>query len=236
MAKSRAILFCGDPHGRFDHIMQAAQLLKPMAVVLLGDLEPQRPLHVELGAIRDRVWFVHGNHDTASQAAFETVFDSDLAERNIHGRVVTLPDGIRLAGVGGVFRASVWSPPTSPIYNSAQTHAKHSPRQDQWRSGPARRHWASIYPDVVKRLASERADILITHEAPSCHPHGWGAIDNLARALGVSSAFHGHHHDSLDYRTQWPMLRFKAFGVGLRGVVDHEGKVIVPGELDDAHR
>lgn len=190
MAERRRILFCGDPHGSFDLILQAAQRFKPTAVILLGDLEPVRPLHVELEAIRDRLWFIHGNHDTGSQTAFENVFDSELADRNIHGYVVTLPDGTRLAGLGGVFRASVWSPPVSPIHDSAETHARHTPRQDRWRSGPARRHWGSIYPDVVKRLSNERADILITHEAPSCHPHGWGAIDNLARALGVRSAFH----------------------------------------------
>ena len=236
MPERRAILFCGDPHGIFDHILQVAQRLKPMAVILLGDLEPVRPLHVELDAIRDRLWFIHGNHDTASQTAFENVFDSELADRNIHGRVVTLPDGTRLAGVGGVFRASVWIPPASPIHDSAETHARHTPRQDRWRSGPVRRHWGSVYPDVVKRLTNERADILVTHEAPSCHPHGWGAIDNLARALGVHSAFHGHHHDSPNYRPLWPTLHFKVFGVGLRGVLDHEGNVIVPGELDAAHR
>jgi len=89
---------------------------------------------------------------------------------------------------------------------------------------------------VFARLAAQRADLLITHEAPSCHPHGFHAIDALARALGVQAAFHGHHHDSLDYRPQWATLGFRAFGVGLRGVVDHEGNVIVPGELDVAPR
>ena len=42
------ILFCGDPHGYFEHIIEAVQALRPEAVILLGDLQPKRPLEVEL--------------------------------------------------------------------------------------------------------------------------------------------------------------------------------------------
>ena len=131
MAESRLILLCGDPHSQFGQILRAAQDLKPMAVILLGDLQALRPLHEELEAIRYRTWFIHGNHDTASESAFEAVFDSQLANRNVHGRVITLPDGTRLAGLGGIFRASVWRPPAAPIYDGAQMHATCTPRQDR---------------------------------------------------------------------------------------------------------
>jgi len=68
-------------------------------VILLGDLEPLRPLHVELDAIQDRLWFIHGNHDTASQTAFEKVFDGELADRNN-----LLPDLQMIESMPGVCR------------------------------------------------------------------------------------------------------------------------------------
>lgn len=227
------ILICGDPHGEFRHIVRAALELKPAAVILLGDLQPKRPLHEELGPILGVTWFIHGNHDTDSEADFANVFDSTLASRNLHGRVVTLPDGTRVAGLGGVFRESVWYPPASPNFESTQEHAKATPRQDRWREGPHRRHWSSIYPDVVYRLVAERADILVTHEAPRCHPNGFPLIDDLARAMGASAAFHGHHHDALDYSASWGSLGFRAYGVGLRGITDETGRVIERGQVDD---
>ena len=41
------ILFCGDAHGKFAHILAAAERLMPMTVVLLGDMEFPRPAHLE---------------------------------------------------------------------------------------------------------------------------------------------------------------------------------------------
>lgn len=229
---SRRLLFCGDPHGEFRHILRIASEFRPSAVILLGDLQPQRPLHEELAAIADRVWFVHGNHDTDSEQDFAHVFDSDLAGRNLHGRVVTLPDGTRLAGLGGVFRERVWLPPAPARFETREDHARATPRDDRWRDGPPRRHGSSIYPATVDELAAQEADILVTHEAPSCHPLGFALIDDLARAMGVKTVFHGHHHDRLDYSTQWTRLGFKAFGVGLCGISDQDGQVVVAGELD----
>lgn len=60
------VLFCGDAHGRFEHILDAAEALAPSAIVLLGDMESPRPLHVELADVADRLWLIHGNHDTDS--------------------------------------------------------------------------------------------------------------------------------------------------------------------------
>jgi hypothetical protein len=61
------------------------------------------------------------------------------------------------------------------------------------------KHRSSILPGPFYRLALERADILVTHEASSTHRYGWQAIDDLARALGVQELYHGHQHDCLDY-------------------------------------
>ncbi|WP_292451998.1 metallophosphoesterase [Methylibium sp.] len=229
---SGPVLFCGDPHGQFGHIVRAAQQLKACAVVLLGDLQPTRPLHLELGPIADRTWFIHGNHDTDSEEGFRNVWDSGMADRNLHGRVATLPDGTRVAGLGGVFRERVWYPPGDARFNNHEAHLNATGPWDRWRDGPPLRHWSSIYPEVVAELAAMEADVLVTHEAPACHPNGFALIDDLARAMRVRALFHGHHHDRLDYSEGWPKLGFRAFGVGLRGITRLDGAPVVTGELD----
>src|SRR5439155_8929789 len=144
------------------HLVKAARELKPAAVVLLGDIQPPRPLHVELEPIRDLLYFIHGNHDADSDDDWTRVWDSEVAGRNVHGRVVTLPDGTRLAGLGGVFRETVWDPssPKPPNFRTPEEHARATPRQDRWRGGRHRRHWGTIYPCEVDALADMRADIL----------------------------------------------------------------------------
>ena len=240
----RPVLFCGDPHGQFGHIIEAAGQTKASAVVLLGDMEPERPLHVELKPILERVWWISGNHDADSDALWLHVFGSELADRNVHGRVVELPDGTRLAGLGGVFRESVWYPRSSaarggaPVFRSRGEHAKSTPSKDRWGgTGPHRKHWGSIYPGELDKLADLRADILITHEAPGYHPNGFEILDTLAQALGAKLSVHGHHHDALDSSTRWAAQGFESRGVGLRGISarwpDGHWEVVVKGELDD---
>ena len=111
------------------------------------------------------------------------------------------------------------------------------PRQDRWRDGVQRKHWSTIYPDDLDRLANLRADVLITHEAPGYHRNGFGILDTLAQSLGVKVTVHGHHHNRLDSSQRWEQQGFKSFGVGLRGItaIDREGNatVIVAGDLDE---
>src|ERR1700761_8573528 len=66
---ARPILFCGDPHGQFDQVITAAGHTKAAAVILLGDMEPARPLEVEMAPLDERgvPWFfIAGNHDADS--------------------------------------------------------------------------------------------------------------------------------------------------------------------------
>lgn len=234
-----SFLYCGDPHGEFRHILRAAAELNPSAVVLLGDLELRRPLHEELEAIAHKIWFIHGNHDTDTDQNWDHLWGGALAGRNIDGRVVELPGGTRLAGLGGVFRESVWYPslPAEPRYRNRAEHAKATPQQDRWRGGTRRKHWSSIYPDELDRLADMRADVLVTHEAPGYHRNGFAILDTLAQSLGVSVTANGHHHDRLDSSQRWEQQGFRSFGVGLRGItaIDREGRatVILAGELDE---
>lgn len=235
---SGPVLFCGDPHGQFRHIIKAATELHASAVILLGDMEPKQPLHIELAAIADKIWFIHGNHDTDSDQNFVHVWESQLAERNIQGRVVELPNGIRIGGLGGVFRGLVWHPglPTPPYFSNRKEHAKATPRQDRWRGSVHRKHWSTIYPDELDALADMRDDILVTHEAPGYHANGFEILDTLAQSMGARVTVHGHQHDRLDSSDRWAQQGFKSFGVGLRGItsIDVEGSatVVVPGALD----
>lgn len=96
-----------------------------------------------------------------------------------------------------------------------------------------RKHRSPIFPADYFRLMSQRADILETLEAPSSHPHGFEAIDELARSLGVTKAFHGHHHDRLDYSLDRTRLGFEAFGVGFCGVTCVSDSCIQPGKFDN---
>ena len=242
------ILYCGDPHGSFNHIIEAAAQTDASAVLLLGDLEPTRPLHEELKPILDLVWWIPGNHDADSDDLWNRVWCSDLADRNVHGRVVTLRDGTRLAGLGGVFREAVWHPSPSaarggvPAYFSREQHARSTPLQDRWQGGHHRRHWGTIYANEVDRLSELQADVLITHEAPGYHPHGFELLDTLAQSMRVRALVHGHHHDRLDSSATWESQGFASIGVGLRGISAifiESGcvrvEVVRKGDLDD-HR
>ena len=159
------------------------------------------------------------------------LFGSALAGRNLHGRVVEVA-GVRIAGLGGVFRGQVWSPPNPWQFETARAYTAWAGRGNRWRGGLPRRHRSTIFPAEVQALGRQRAEVLVTHEAPSVHPHGFAVIDELARDLGVRRAFHGHQHDRRDYRAEWPRLGFEAHGVGLRGITALDGRVIRAGDLD----
>jgi predicted phosphodiesterase len=242
------ILYCGDPHGgvhgSLQYVIEAAGHTNASAVILLGDIEPARPLHLELGSLLERTWWIPGNHDSDSDEMWRRVATPEMAARNLHGRVLTMPDGTRIAGLGGVFREAVWYPDPAaarggaPAMRSRQEHGKATPRQDRWQGGHHRKHWGTIYPDEVDRLSGLQADVLVTHEAPSYHPNGFGILDTLAQAMGAKVTVHGHHHDRLDSTSLHETQGFKSFGVGLRGItaIDKHGNatVIRPGDLDHA--
>lgn len=236
------IFFLGDVHGKLDHVFKAVKQHRPDAIIFLGDIEAEEPFHHLLAPLLDKiiVRFIHGNHDTDRQRYFENLFGKDSADLNLHGRVENIC-GVRIAGLGGVFRESVWHPQYKKTFNSYDEYVKalRSSRPYRERSENSviqseqeRKHRSTIFPDVINKLAMQDADVLVTHEAPSCHPHGFHKIDELARYLGVDKAFHGHHHDRIDYENQWRWICFEAYGVGFRGITDLNGSVILPGQND----
>ena len=242
------ILIFGDPHGDFAPVIAAVERLRPRAIVLLGDIQARQPLHVELGPILDHteVWFIHGNHDTDSDADYDNLWGSKLSDRNLHGRVVEIA-GYKVAGLGGIFRSKIWDP-RRPIkeaaFISADALRRSVRREGRWRDGIARRHHSSIFPDDFQQLLrSGPADILVTHEAPAAHPHGWQAVDELAETLGVQLVVHGHHHQSIDYLAegmQSAAAPFRAFGVDMgshltwpRDLKKEAGSEVLPQDVLD---
>lgn len=227
------IYFLGDVHGQFDHILPALARDRlpagePRAVIFLGDIEAQRPFEEEITPLLDadiEVWFIHGNHDTDSRQNWAHLLPS--WHRNLDGRVVTI-QGLKIAGLGGIFRGAIWYGDADRRYESfADFERSRCFKPNHHLDGQLLKHSSSIWPSVYDQLACERADILVTHEAPSCHPHGFEALDELARAMQVKALFHGHHHDSLNYRDCEEQLGFQAYGVGFRGITDHHGGRVI---------
>lgn len=62
--------------------------------------------------------------------------------------------------------------------------------------GKALLHKGTIFWNDWMQLYGQQADILVTHEAPTCHPHGFRGIDVLAHCMKVKFTFHGHHQNT----------------------------------------
>ncbi len=267
------IWLLGDVHSHFDHIEQAldAAPAMPAAVIFLGDIEAPIPFEDCIAGIfrRDvQVYWIRGNHDTDTQESWDNLQGS--MHRNIDGRVVTI-DGLKVAGLGGIFRGEVWhqgvndGKPTYTCYAAYERALRNdrrikqrlskqdllqlqdvpSPRstadlQDTYRAGKLLRAHSTLFPDVFERLATMKADILVTHEAASCHPHGFKEIDVLTRRMGAI-VFHGHHHESPDYSRKFDALGFRAYGVGFCGIVSYDPvtgrvEIVMSGDFDEARR
>lgn len=248
------VWLCGDVHGNIRGLGRALAnaASRPKAVILVGDLGPPEPVGSWLAPVRGlgiETWFIHGNHETDSNAVFLNMFHSPGSEQNLNGRVVDI-GGLRFAGLGGVFREEIWYPPQTPRFSNYDAYYDHwMPKTPKFQrhalpelaalvgkpvfNERMRKHYSSIFPDVYHHLADQSADVLIVHEAPSCHPNGFAAIDLLAQTMGVRWVVHGHHHDALDYRSHRQALGFETIGVGLRGITTLAGEKILPGELDD---
>lgn len=194
----RMILFCGDPHGEFDHIIQRVQQAKPAAVIMLGDLCMSQPFEQTFAAILEStdIWFIHGNHDTDTVHYYDHLFT--FHNRNLHGRVVEI-DGLKIAGLGGIFRNQVWYPPEEPQHITKNDFMARCGKGNLWREGLPRKHRSTIFPEDMLCFTGLTADILVSHEAPISHPHGFKAIDELAESLNARTIIHGHHHDPFKY-------------------------------------
>lgn len=237
--KLRRIWLLGDVHGEFRHIAHAllAAAEKPAWLVFLGDIdidhksfrEILEPLGRNFPGVK--VAFIPGNHDADTYEHWAMLHDCGDAVA-LHGQVVEL-GGVRVAGLGGNFLGKVWYPPAAAKF--ANKEAAMNRGAYQWRNGqrPNPSLNAAIYTDDVQRLAKQRADILVTHEAPSCHPHGFAVLDELARSLRVQRAFHGHQHDdrTAEYTLMRDSLGFDAVALDYCGIKNGLGEIIHKGPV-----
>lgn len=202
----KKIAIFGDPHGDFSPVRRLVKSAPPRHAFFLGDFDLERPLDQELQDLTQSgadVHFIHGNHDADREAWHDYVFQSSISSQNIAARVVSVDD-VKVAGLGGVFHADVWHPRDGsgdPKFIS-RTDYLDVYRLKSWRGGLPLRHRSTIFPEDFNALSASEADILISHEAPSCHRYGHAEIDDLAEILGAKVIIHGHQHE--DYRATLP--------------------------------
>lgn len=197
------ILFAGDPHRNFSPILRACLRLPSGMLILLGDCDCSAPLPAIVAPVVEAGWAVKwilGNHDTETEAAFDHLVtaypEGDLGLRTIE------VNGVRIAGLPGVFKPRVWYPRADipngriepPRFRTRAAFLGSLRPDEAWRGGLPLWHRDTIFPEDVEGLAAERFDILVSHEAPTSHPHGFGIVDDLARACGARLIVHGHHH------------------------------------------
>lgn len=224
--------FVGDPHGYYDEVLRLAHAHRPDAIIFLGDLElpaPAAEMFARLRALDIVTKGIIGNHDTDEPVWYERANDPGF---NIHGRVEEIC-GLRVAGLGGVFRQKFsWYPPAQPIFRSfaeldqalasgrltPKTHMGHA---DLWVKRVREVNRSSIFAAEYDALLEQPADILVTHEAPGMHQHGFAALTELASLMRVKRAFHGHHHESITYPVAEDGVHWH--GVALREIVEMEG-------------
>jgi predicted phosphodiesterase len=233
----RGLWFLGDVHAEFRHIPRALLEAKelPSHIIFLGDLDIEhKPFREFVTPFRQhfpsvQVAFIHGNHDADTYEHWECLHDCGDAIA-LHGKVTEL-NGIRVAGLGGNFLGRVWYPPEPPKFDSVDAAKNRGAFQFRGGQKPSPNYLAAIYPEVVDRLAKQHADILITHEAPSCHHHGFAALDVLARDLRVKRSFHGHQHDDRtdEYRLGVVERGFDAVGVGGCAITNGLGERVLRG-------
>jgi len=245
-----ALWFLGDVHGDISHVNFELSRARrngtaPQAVIFMGDLEADRPFakvaeNIATAGGGTEAWFIHGNHDSDLELFARNIFDEAGSDRNLHGRVVTIA-GVRVAGLGGVFEKAIWHPEVNdgePSWLSFEDYAA----EQKIRAGRGEavvavgrtlKHRTSIFYDVYLELHGCPADVLVAHEAPACHPRGYGLLDDLAQSMGVSKVFHGHHHDNLDYSTTGRVEPYSVHGIGYRGIADLDGTCLRKGAYDE---
>ena len=234
------IVFIGDIHQQWQSVERGLAALDPLprAAVLLGDMQCERPLDELAAPLLDRgidVHWIFGNHDNdGGPEMWANLVEPERNPRTtqgaLHARVVEVA-GVRVAGLGGTFRPRIWEPPEPP-----RLHRRAQLPEDLAGLNWGEDHVAAlihslgataIWPEDYEYLARQRADILVTHEAPRSHPSGNAALDELARAMGAQLIVHGHHHVS--YRAVAPD-GLRAMGVAAAWGATIDGELLWPGE------
>jgi len=217
MNRHQRILFAGDPHGNFKPLIESVHKYRPEAVVLLGDYDLDEPLEKYLTEIVDltEVWWIAGNHDFETPVKHNNLFNSAFSDRNLHLKVTEIA-GLKVAGLSGVFLGRVWYPPQAPKWLGKQHFLLNQPLSVQ-QSELSLKYKSAIWHDEFEEFKLQKADILVSHEAPGSHRHGFRVIGELAAAMGVKHIFHGHLHE---HYAGFIKNNIKVFGVANTAVAD----------------
>ena len=201
------VYFVGDPHGQIEDIPKTLLRLQADAVVFLGDffdkgfntqaLEALRGLFEAIQANNIQLRYILGNHDHPSIEAAE-FFEDEYPHLNLNAKVEVLgKHGLRVAGLGGVFRGRVWYPRETnetPAFNNQAELLAQTPRNERIKGGLPLKQRSTLMPDDYYQLWEQQADVLVTHEAPRYMESGFVALDELVNQMGVKLLVHGHHH------------------------------------------
>lgn len=238
------MVFIGDIHRQWHHVVRGLAGLerKPDVAVLLGDMECDRPLDEVAAPLLDagiEVRWIWGNHDyDGGPEMWANLTDPARNPRTRDGllnAVVAEIGGLRIAGLGGTFRRRVWEPPHERRLHSRSELAEDvatlgADWTEKQRVAMANALGAmAIWPEDYDALAGLRADVLVTHEAPSSHPQGFSMMEELARAMGARLLIHGHHH--VCYRAR-AADGLEVQGVGAGWALGLDGKAWWQGEPD----
>jgi predicted phosphodiesterase len=197
---NRGVILYGDPHGEWRPLLRACQEDPPEGVVIVGDCDLAVPLREQLAPLFSagiKVRWIPGNHDKDSEQWHDRLF-LDHPEGNLQGKWCQLGGRI-VAGLGGVFKEKLWYPrfeDSGPRHASRAEFMRWLPKTDRWRGGLPMKIRDAVFPEDALALQGLRVDVLVTHEAPSCHRHGFVGIDNAAHACRAQLIVHGHHHES----------------------------------------
>lgn len=223
------IIFAGDPHGCFDHIESyfeehCSLNHEDLHLIILGDLALNNEQKLISLAKKCNLWFIHGNHDGITSDSFKTIWGLEWQKYNLHGKITTI-DGVKIAGLGGIFRGKIWMPPNRPLFLDPIHFCQYLSQDELYKGGLPLRHRSSIFPSDIEDLSQFQADILVCHEAPLPHPSGFQVINDLAQDLGVRHIFHGHHHENFLYDNTNQAI--KITNVGWRSLADLDGNYLV---------
>ncbi len=190
---------------------------------MLGDYDLEKPLEHYLKPITDlvEIWWIAGNHEFERPERHRYLFDSAYSENGLHLKVKEVA-GLKIAGLSGIFLGRVWYPPHRPRWQSKNHYLSRQPFSVR-KAGLSLKYQSAIWHDELEALKRLNADILVSHEAPCSHRHGFIAIDELAIAMGVKKVFHGHLHEHYSAPIRSGIM---VYGVGDRMVADLNGNSV----------
>ncbi|WP_052813058.1 metallophosphoesterase family protein [Desulfonatronum thioautotrophicum] len=186
------VLLAGDTHGEFQHVLSCSH--EADAIIFLGDQTPKRDFKSELGAVADKSWFVLGNHDSDHLEFLQN--HKSMLHRCLHCTVEEF-GGIRVAGLNGIFMRRFLGLSNVDLLKDLYSLKPfyHSRRDCLWYRSLGYEYLTAIFPEDIEHMIELQADVLVCHEAPECHRHGFMMLGDLARTMGVKLLIHGHHHE-----------------------------------------